>query len=53
MIAADALPLLVVGFTLGACAYPFGSWLRDRVERIRPVRWKYRDVCGRQCRIRS
>lgn len=49
----DVLPTIVIAFVIGTCAYPLGSWLRAWVERVRPVKWCYRDVCGRQCGIRS
>ena len=51
-VAAVVLPAVFVSFALGAVAYPLGSWLRAWWERVRPVRWSYRETCGRECRIR-
>lgn len=48
----DVLPAVLISFTLGTFAYSILTWLRGRIERIWPAKWRYRDVCGRGCGIR-
>lgn len=51
--AVDIIPALVIAFALGTCTYPFYERARGWWERVRPVGWKYRDTCGRQCTIKQ